>query len=146
MRDGRLKHRNPRAPTIGVFLSRTGSSCGKVGHRQYVLFQMDFTNRLRPMDCVQVISPLAFEVADFVQGCSGWHMLAQTACVAQPSETCRATSRDTGGIFGSGKFQMNFRSLTRHSLPERQAVPPESQTERSNANSATSKSLARAKR
>ena len=68
-------------------------------------------------------------------------MLAQPACVAQPSETCRATSHDIGGISGGGKLKMSFRSLTRHSLPERQAVPPESQTEHSSAKSATSKSV-----
>ena len=41
-----------------------------------------------------------------------------------------------------GPFSPNtsFRSLTRHSLPERQVVPLESQTEHTSANSATSKS------
>ena len=45
---------------------------------------------------------------------------------AQPSETCRATLRAIGGISGSGKFKMSFKSLTRHRSPERQAVPLES--------------------
>ena len=89
--------------------------------------------------CVLPTRSASFEVAHFVQRCSGWHMLAQPACVAQPLETCRATSHVIGGNSASGKLKMSFRSLPRHSLPERQAVPPELQTEHSSANIATSK-------
>ena len=53
-----------------------------------------------------------------------------------------ATSHAIGGTSGSGKVRMSFRSLARHSLPERQAVPPESQTEHFIANSATSNPVA----
>ena len=64
---------------------------------------------------------------------SGWHMRGQ------PSETCRATSHDLGGVSGGGKLKLSFRTVTRHSFPERQAVPPDSQTEQSSANGANSK-------
>ena len=37
-------------------------------------------------------------------------MLAQPACVAQPSETCRATSHAMGGISGSGKLKLSSHS------------------------------------
>ena len=53
---------------------------------------------LMTCDCDRLIRANGFEVVDFVQGCSGWHMLARPACVAQPSEICRATSHDIGGI------------------------------------------------
>ena len=60
--------------------------------------------------------------------------------------TCRVTSHAIGGTSGSGKVRMSFRSLARHNLPERQTVPPETESEHSSANSATSRPLPQRKR